>query len=250
MTNDVSENWSRPLRPPVSVCLACCNGERFISEQLQSVLLQLLPHDEVIVCDDASTDQTVAIVLALQDPRIELHQNPTALGIVRNFEKAVSHASHDFVFLCDQDDIWLQGKVDRMVDALKTAVLVVSDCRVVDGKLNTLNPSFFALRGSGPGIGHNLWRNAYLGCCIAFKSCLLQRALPIPSNVPMHDMWLGLVAQTLGRVVFLPEVLSLYRRHSAAASDGAGVSTSTRFQQLKWRWHLVSALALRWGLGR
>ncbi|MBK6651394.1 MAG: glycosyltransferase family 2 protein [Betaproteobacteria bacterium] len=241
---------SRESRAPVSVCLACYNGERYIAEQLNSVLDQLLPYDEIIVSDDASTDQTAAVVHALKDNRIRFHQNECGLGIVRNFEQALAHARNDLIFLCDQDDIWLPGKVDRMVASLNNAVMVVSDCRVVDASLATLYPSFFARLGSRPGILRNLWRNTYLGCCIAFHRRLLKRALPIPTKVPMHDMWLGLTAQTLGQVIFLPEVLSLYRRHGAASSDGGRTSTSSRLQQLKWRWRLVSALVIRWGFGR
>jgi len=234
-------------RPPVSVCLACYNGERYIAEQLQSVLQQMQPQDEIIVSDDASTDQTVVIVTSFASPLIRLHQNKTSLGVVRNFEHALRQARHDTIFLCDQDDVWLPGKVDQMQAALDHAVLVVSDCRVVDANLQTLHTSFFALHGSREGIAANLWRNAYLGCCIAFKRSLLQRALPIPAKVPMHDMWLGLIAQTLGRVEFLPQVLSLYRRHASAASDGAGVSRASRWQQLVWRLNLLSALLVRWG---
>lgn len=234
-------------RPPVSVCLACFNGERYIAEQLQSVLMQLQPQDEIIVSDDASTDKTIAIITSFASPLIRLHQNKTSLGIVRNFEHTLKQARHDIIFLCDQDDVWLPGKVDQMQASLAQAVLVVSDCRVVDASLQTLHPSFFALHGSREGIAANLWRNAYLGCCIAFRRSLLQRALPIPAKAPMHDMWLGLIAQTLGRVEFLPQVLSLYRRHGAAASDGAGVSRASRGQQLVWRWRLLSALLVRWG---
>lgn len=128
---------SRESRAPVSVCLACYNGERYIAEQLNSVLDQLLPYDEIIVSDDASTDQTAAVVHALKDNRIRFHQNECGLGIVRNFEQALAHARNDLIFLCDQDDIWLPGKVDRMVASLNNAVMVVSDCRVVDASFTT-----------------------------------------------------------------------------------------------------------------
>lgn len=237
-------------RQTVSVCLASYNGEHYIEEQIQSVLAQLAPSDELIVSDDASSDQTVDIIKRMGDTRIRLLQNAKSLGIVQNFARALKAAQNEVIFLCDQDDVWLPNKVDRMLVALTNGIMVVSDCQVVDAQLAPLHASFFALRGSRPGIAQNLWRNAYLGCCIAFKRTLLSRALPVPSKVPMHDMWLGLVAQTMGTVVFLPEVLSLYRRHGNAASDGARVSRSSRWQQLAWRWRLASALMLRWGLGR
>ena len=153
-----AESAISSLRAPVSVCLACYNGERYIAEQLQSVLAQLMPTDEVIVCDDASTDKTVDVVRGIGDARIRIYQNKASLGIVRNFEQALQNAQHDCLFLCDQDDVWLPNKVERMLAALADAVMVVSDCRVVDAQLETLHPSFFALRGSRPGIANNLWR--------------------------------------------------------------------------------------------
>ena len=197
------------VRAPVSVCLASFNGECYIAEQIDSVLAQLLPHDEFIVSDDGSSDQTVDIIQSVGDSRIRLYQNKSSLGAVRNFEQVLQYAQHDYIFLCDQDDVWLPNKVGRMLAELAVAVMVVSDCRVVDANLQTMRQSFFALRGSGPGIRNNLWRNSYLGCCMAFRRSLLAKALPIPTGAPMHDIWLGLVAQTSGRVTFLPEVLSL-----------------------------------------
>lgn len=236
------------LRAPVSVCLASFNGECYIAEQIDSVLAQLLPHDEFIVSDDGSSDQTVDIIQSIGDSRIRLYQNKSSLGVVRNFERALQYAQHDYIFLCDQDDVWFPSKVGRMLAELSVAVMVVSDCRVVDANLQTTRQSFFTLRGSRPGIANNLWRNSYLGCCMAFRRSLLVKALPIPTGAPMHDMWLGLVAQTSGRVTFLPEVLSLYRRHGKAATDSDGVSNYSRWQQLTWRWKLAVALLLRLGL--
>lgn len=237
-------------RAPVSVCLASFNGESYIAEQIESVLKQLRPNDELIVSDDASFDQTVDIIRKVGGSRIRLYENKVSLGVVKNFEQALRHAQHDYVFLCDQDDVWFQDKVGRMLAELAGAVMVVSDCRVVDANLQTASPSFFALRGSGPGIARNLYRNSYLGCCMAFRRSLLTKALPIPRGVPMHDMWLGLVAQASGRVTFLPEVLSLYRRHGRALTDSAGVSNYSRRQQLSWRLKLAVALLLRLVLHR
>lgn len=237
-------------RPAVSVCLASFNGARHIEAQLRSVLAQLHAQDEIIVSDDGSKDNTVALVEKIADPRVRIIQNALPRGVVKNFENALTQARHGYVFLCDQDDIWLPGKVDRCVQTLQHAMLVVTDCQVVDAQLQPLHPSFFSLRGSRPGIASNLWKNGYLGCCMAFRSTLLERALPTPEKLPMHDMWLGLVAQTCGTVVFLPEVLSLYRRHAAATSDAAGTSRASRWEQLGFRVRLLQALGKRCVLGK
>lgn len=224
----------------ISVCVAAYNGDRHIGEQLRSILASPLV-DEVIVSDDGSSDRTREVVHSMGDPRIRLVDGPRA-GLIRNFEALLSRAAGDIVFLSDQDDVWLPGKVEAMVQALDEADLAVCDCRVVDEQLRELHPSFFALRGSAPGLWHNLLRNGFLGCCIALRRDLLRRALPFPAKLPMHDWWLGLVAEAWGRTVFIPQVLMLYRRHGANASSTAEASRVGSMQKLRWRWQLLVAL--------
>ena len=233
--------------PALSVCMATFNGERHVGEQLRSILSQLAPDDELIVVDDASVDRTVERVQAMGDARIQLHRNGRNQGIVPSFERALSLAQGEFVFLADQDDLWLPGKVDAMSAVLRAgADLVVSDCRVVDGALQPLRPSFFAIRRSGPGLWRNLARNSYLGCCMALRRDLLQSALPFPPHLPMHDWWLGLVGEVYGRTAFVGEPLLLYRRHRENASTTAERSTASIARRLRWRLQLASELlALR-----
>jgi hypothetical protein len=166
--------------------------------------------------------------------------------VVQNFERAIRAAVGEIIFLSDQDDVWLPGKVVACMNALKSNVLVVTDCRVVDTSLGVIHESFFAFRVSRPGIVNNIIRNSYLGCCMAFRRKLLNAALPIPANVPMHDMWLGLVAETVGRVTFLATPFLLFRRHGKNATptykenNPFGVMT-----KLSYRLLLVRLLAYR-----
>jgi glycosyltransferase involved in cell wall biosynthesis len=230
---------------PVSVCMSTYNGSRYLREQVESILLQLGPMDELVVVDDGSRDDSVAMLQALGDMRIRIHCNERNWGPIRSFERALGLAKGEIVFLADQDDVWLPGKVQAMSAALDGAELVVSDCRVVDQALCELHPSFFARQRSGPGLLRNLARNSFLGCCMALRRELLQFALPFPARVPMHDWWLGLVGQAFGRVVFLPQPLLLYRRHGANASTAAQASTASWSTRIRWRLRLVSALAAR-----
>lgn len=209
----------------ISVCVATYNGAHYVLAQLQSILPQLAADDELIVSDDGSTDATREVVQCIGDSRIVLIDGPCA-GLIRNFEHALRQAHGDIIFLCDQDDIWLPGKIEHCVAALHSHLLVVTDCKVVDGDLNEIAPSFFRLRNSGGGLLHNLWKNSYLGCCMAFRRELLDYALPFPASIPMHDMWLGMIAETRGTVSFLPIPLSLYRRHACNASYGWRSSAS------------------------
>lgn len=229
----------------ISVCMATCNGERYLQAQLDSVLVQLDAGDELVIADDCSTDGTLALIEQRGDPRIRLLPSKLRLGVVANFERALSAARGEYVFLCDQDDVWLPNKRTVFIKALANADLVVSDCRLTDADLNELASSFFSLRNSGPGLLRNLLRNSFLGCCMAFRRSLLIRALPFPVGLPMHDTWLGLLASANSSVRFVPEVTLLYRRHGDNASPTGGRSHFSRFTQLSFRLRFAFSLLIR-----
>ena len=229
----------------ISVCLATYNGAPYIKEQITSVLNQLLENDELLIADDGSTDNTITIIESIHDSRLRIVGVGGKLGVVKNFERVLTEAKGQYVFLCDQDDIWLPNKVEECLQALEKNILVVTDCKVVDKSLNEISPSFFELRNSGKGILKNIWKNTYLGCCMAFRRELLNIGLPIPAKIPMHDMWLGLIAETQGTVLFLPQNLSLYRRHHLAVSPTAGKSNLSIFKKLYIRVVLVACILNR-----
>ena len=229
----------------ISVCLATYNGAPYIKEQITSVLNQLLENDELLIADDGSTDNTITIIESIHDSRLRIVGVGGKLGVVKNFERVLIEAKGQYVFLCDQDDIWLPNKVEECLQALEKNILVVTDCKVVDKSLNEISPSFFELRNSGKGILKNIWKNTYLGCCMAFRRELLNIGLPIPAKIPMHDMWLGLIAETQGTVLFLPQNLSLYRRHHLAVSPTAGKSNLSIFKKLYIRVVLVACILNR-----
>ena len=222
----------------VSVCIATYNGEKYIQEQLQSILSQIGKEDEVVVSDDGSTDGTLDIVRQMNDGRIRLLHSE-AHNIVRNFENALTHVQGDVIFLSDQDDVWLPGKYEECLRHLKEYDLVVSDATVTDEALNVVYPSFFKHFGCGKGILKNIARSTYFGACMAFKREILDRALPFPDDREIgHDLWLGLVAEMTGRVLFLPEPLILYRRHGGAftnISTALNRSSRTLYQKLRGR---------------
>ncbi len=227
----------------VSVCMASFNGAAYIKEQLDSILVSPLVH-EVIVSDDGSTDATLSIVKAIGDPRIVLIEGPQA-GLIKNFENAISKATGDVVFLSDQDDVWLPQKVSRVLMALRDADMVVTDCHVCDHTLTVLHSSFFQLNRSGSGLLRNLVKNGYLGCCMAMQRRIIEIGMPFPARIAMHDWWLGLIAQKIGRVRFLDEPLSLYRRHSNNSSTTGQDSTYSLLLKLRWRVHMLLYLIVR-----
>jgi glycosyltransferase involved in cell wall biosynthesis len=236
--------------PRISVCLASYNGERFIGDQLASILQQLSGDDEVIVSDDGSRDATLARVRAFADARIRLVVNQGRRGPTWNFEHALRHARGRYIFLADQDDVWLPAKVDRMLHGLSHAVLAVSDCVLVDVEGRVLGESFFGSRGSKPGLLHNLFKNSYLGCCMAFRKEVLALALPFPDRIYTHDAWIGLVAEAMWGTFFIPERLILYRRHAQSYSPTAGPSPNTTWTRIRMRYHMIAALVRRVGVSR
>lgn len=199
----------------ISVAMATYNGEKYLKEQIDSILKNLTDSDELIISDDGSTDQTSSIVKEYQKKysQIKLIEGPKN-GIKQNFVNAISHCKGKYIFLSDQDDIWLENKVNSILPLFLENDLVVHDCIIVDSSLNEIEPSFFEYRGSGKGIFKNIYKNTYIGCCMAFKRELVEFILPIPNNIEMHDQWIGIITEkTKKKVNFLQEKLIKYRRH-------------------------------------
>ncbi|PML13667.1 alpha-L-Rha alpha-1,3-L-rhamnosyltransferase [Vibrio breoganii] len=230
----------------ISVCMASFNGERYIEDQIRSVIKQLSSSDELIISDDGSTDNTKKIIseLALCDARIKILDGPR-LGLQKNFENALKHSIGDLIFLCDQDDVWKEDKVKLMVNELNDFDLVVSDCNIVDQNMNVLHNSFFKVNGSGHGLLRNIAKNSYLGCCMAFNRKILDRSLPFPDDIPMHDWWIGLVAQAIGKVKLYDIALINYRRHGSNASPTSERSTNSLWTKLVLRKNISIGLVLR-----
>lgn len=218
----------------ISVCMATFNGERWVMEQLLSILSQLGPDDEVIVNDDASEDSTVAIIRALGDPRVKIAVNTARVGYTQNFERALRRSVGDVIFLTDQDDVWLPEKVFTVLAALDGADFVVTDARIVDANLRELAPSHFSEFGTRTGFWRNFVATRYIGACMAFRREVLETALPFParSDLAAHDYWLCIVAERHFRTALVRQPLMLYRRHSRTASTGGGASKNSLARKL------------------
>ena len=171
--------------------MACFNGEKYISSQISSILNQLSQDDELIVSDDSSTDNTIAVVKTFNDKRIKIIANQKSKGYTGNFENAIIYASGDIIFLSDQDDIWVDDKVQTMLSVLKYSDLVVCDAQFVDKDLNPFNETYFSLRGGKKGFLNNIYKSRYLGGCMAFKRKILSKVLPFPNNHTLCHMICG-----------------------------------------------------------
>jgi GT2 family glycosyltransferase len=209
------------VRTLVSVCMATYNGAPYLRPQLDSILAQLGPDDELLVQDDGSSDDTLEIIASYGDPRILLVENSSNLGVIATFERCLSRVRKPIAFLSDQDDEWLPGKVDAMVAQFDDPRVtgVVTDAVIVDADDTLTSESYFAHVHSGPGVLHNFAKNSYLGCCMAVRREVLAVALPVPRTVRTHDGWIGITADMMGEVVFLPTPFVRYRRHGGNLSQ-------------------------------
>lgn len=193
--------------------MATWNGAMYVEEQLYSILEQLRPDDEIVVVDDASSDDTVGIVSAIPDPRIHLTIRNENHGYVRTFEQALGLASGEYLFLADQDDVWIPGRVDAMVNALVNHQVVVSNLSSLGGPNRIPGPFLIKdwrvwSRDSSHPIRNVVKLLAglqcYWGCAMAMRRDALEYLLPFPEFLTeTHDQWIGLcgnLAHSIGHL--------------------------------------------------
>lgn len=223
----------------ISVCMATYNGEKYIKEQLASILPQLQENDEVVISDDSSTDKTIEIIESFNDKRIILIKEQKFKSPIFNFENSLKNSTGDVIFLSDQDDVWMNNKVSVLLKYLNDFDLVLSDAFIVDENLNIISDSFYLINGSKKGFLKNIIKNSYLGCAMAFNRKILDKSLPFPKKIPMHDWWLGLIGEKYGKIFFVKEKLIKYRRHGGNASPTGEKSHYNFFDKLGFRIKII-----------
>ena len=202
-----------------SICIATYNGEKYIEQQVYSILKQISLEDEVIISDDNSTDNTLFIIRNINDKRITIISNDSNRhGTIGNFQNALYYARGKYIFLSDQDDVWFEN----------------------NDSMNVLETSFYNVLHNGVGIIKNIKRSTYFGSHIAFNSRLLKYVLPFPDTEEIgHDLWIGLVAEMIGKVKFLDDRLMYYRRHTKAFCSIFGGSTRPLYKKLIGRFLMI-----------
>ena len=229
----------------ITVCIAIYNGEKYIREQLESILPQLSPQDEVIVSDDGSTDDTVNIIQALGDKRIRIIKGPRLHSPTFNFEFAIKEAKGDYLFLADQDDVWRGDKVSTCLKWLQSYDCVVSDAAVTSEDLCVIAPSLYQMLGIKKGrIYNTLCKNGYTGCCMAFNRKVKDAALPFPKDIAMHDIWIGNIAAYKYKVKFIDDKLIYFRRHTSANSCNGKGSNYSLAKRIAFRWTTIKNIFL------
>jgi len=209
----------------ISIALASYNGEKYIREQLDSILNQTIQDFEVIICDDCSNDNTWNIIeeYANNDARFRCYKNEKNLGFIKNFEKAISLCEGDYVALCDQDDIWIQIHLEVLFSNIKNNNLCLGNALFINGNNESLEQTHISSLGGGiefldtieKKIIRVLFRGNFCqGASMLIKRDFLNRILPVPNCFSVHDVWFAMAAICEKSFVFTPETITLYRQHN------------------------------------
>lgn len=211
----------------ISIALATYNGERFIREQIDSILNQTLSDFEIIVCDDCSADNTVNIIkdYATKDSRIKIYTNVRNLGFKKNFEHILTLCHGGYIAFCDQDDIWVPDHLQILLEKIENHDCVCANAQMID---DNGNPMGITMRDFIPAhilptnneffYKHELYGNIVQGTACMIRRGLLEKALPIPESVKFHDWWFALIACEHGGCKYIDKTILQYRRHEANAS--------------------------------
>lgn len=207
--------------PLVSIALCTWNGARWLRPQLDSILAQRDVRLELVALDDASSDDSLAILhaYAARDPRIRVYANPGNLGHLRSFEKCMAMCDGEFVAPADQDDVWHPDKLRRLLDAIGDAALAYGDSRYIDADGRptgrAVSDDLGMLSGGDP--LPFLLQNTVSGHAALLRCDVVRTALPFPA-AGFHDWWLALVAAAHGGIVHVDAPLVDFRRHAGSSS--------------------------------
>lgn len=228
----------------VDIAMATYNGEAYIEEQIVSIINQTYSSWTLYISDDASTDKTPDIIKKYEklDPRIKLVNTERQGGVVNNFNCALNATCAHYVMLADQDDYWNNDRIEKLYsyisakDTFDKPLMVFSDLEVVDDKLATLSESFYKGNSINPLDNLNpvqlLWKCSVYGCTTIFNRKLLDKCLPIPSGITMHDNWLALNAATENGLEFFDFRTIRYRQHSNNVVGGGNKGVVKRILSL------------------
>lgn len=229
----------------ISVAMAVYNGEAYLPEQLDSILKQLEPQDEIVVSYDKSRDNTWQLLQEYQSkyPQVRVleNQNP---GINGNFNNAIAGCKGDYIFICDQDDRWADNKRAAVVESFEKhgADMVIHNGVHIDGEGKVISDPFFSMYRIGDGKLKNILKPRYSGCCTAFTREMAAKIMPMPMKLDAYDHWIGTVGEFFGKIAYDERILLYHRLHGGNVTP---VSTRSLGVILKARGRLLWELAKR-----
>ncbi|MCX2573427.1 glycosyltransferase [Pedobacter sandarakinus] len=209
-------------KPLVSIALCTYNGEKYLVEQLDSIINQTYPNLEIIVVDDHSSDLTPSILRSYENQlaNFKVYENEKNLGYIKNFERAVSLCTGDFIALCDQDDVWDLNKINILVTVIGYNDLIYHDSAFIssDGTPLHKNLSDIINMYEGDSVRPFLLSNSVSGHACLFKKDLVNYIVPFPSEI-FHDRWISFVATNHGSIKYLNQPLAKYRQHEKSDTN-------------------------------
>jgi len=231
-------------KPLISIAMATYNGEKYLKEQLDSIYAQTYKDIEVIVSDDCSTDGTLGILKQYAKSKgLKYYVNDSNLGLVKNFEKAITLCKGDYIALADQDDVWENTKLEVLARTIGENLLIHSDCSLIDAEGKTIKPYWKGHIGFDMKIENLLFGNVVTGCTVLFRKELLNTSLPFPEGLAYHDWWLAICAAKENKIHYITTCLTKYRQHTGQVS---GMKTDKKhfilyrvFLDAKKRWNHI-----------
>ncbi len=211
----------------ISVCMATYNGSLYLHKQIKSILEQLSGSDELIIVDDCSSDESVKIILSLKDPRIStLILNNKNIGVNKSFEIAILKASNEVILLADQDDIWVDGRIELMKTCFEVpgVSLAVGNSNYIDAEDNAISMPILSLKKEDSKktlkniINILIGKSSYFGCTMAFKKEILKYIMPFPSYIESHDLWIAMACIMNKSIVHVEDIVLLRRLHGKNTS--------------------------------
>jgi glycosyltransferase involved in cell wall biosynthesis len=230
--------------------MATYNGEKYLKQQIDSILSQIGNDDELIISDDGSTDGTIDLINKINDNRIEIYIHTPSFPkkkkmlnlhtanhyISFNFLNAIEKASGDFIFLSDQDDIWYPYKIEKSMEALKYCDMVISNFSVVDQDGQVIIKKYQKKKPFSENYFLSALSPGYTGCAMAFKREILNYVLPFPKDVSCgHDNWAGVCVTRFGKIFYIDEPLFQHRIHDNNNSGLAKKSPNNIAQKINLR---------------
>jgi len=233
----------------IDILMSTYDGATYLEEQIDSIINQDYEGWSLLIRDDGSADSTVKIIndFALNNDRITIPGTDRKnIGPASSFMQLLTHSTSDYFMFADQDDVWKPDKIKKTLAAMQeaekqygsnTPLLVHTNLRVVDEKLQPIAPSFWKYQNLNPQLGSNLNRvmpqNVVTGCTVMINRALAELAIPIPEDAIMHDWWLALVAAAFGKVICLDQATMLYRQHGSNSVGAKRWGAQRIFQQLR-----------------
>ena len=221
------------------------NGEKYLREQIDSILSQTIQDFELVVCDDCSSDSTLNILrdYSKTDARIKIFQNKENLGFKKNFERAMSLCKGDYIALSDQDDIWMPNHLEVLLNAIGDKMMACGNCLLIDGDGVNRGITYWQeelFNGIPRGnleMAYSIafFRNPFQGASMMINVKYINYILPIPQNLSYHDSWVSILACFCGGLSYVDVVITKYRMH------GGNVTKVRLKPKSRWKEFLRSA---------